>query len=141
MVVKNAKEAIEALREREYDLVVTDINMPRMNGFDLMKRIRRKDISLPILLVSGALLEPEEEKIIEESDVYLRKPFDMEELHKFIVRGLSLRVKMKKLVELVDDDKKMRKLIKGKIKLEKVVKEEENLALAQELLKEVYDVA
>src|SRR4051812_24550120 len=103
VVVKNAKEAIEALKDKEIDLVISDINMPRMDGFQLLKRVRKQDGSIPVLLVSGALLDKDEEVTAKEADGYLRKPFSVDELHAFISRGMERRDKMKQLAEMVSD--------------------------------------
>ncbi len=61
IVVKNAREAAQTLAEKQVDLVLCDIRMPRVNGFQLMRRVRRHDPSIPVLLISGALLTEEQE--------------------------------------------------------------------------------
>lgn len=124
IVVKNAKEAVETLREKEVDLVISDINMPRMDGFQLMKRVRKHDVSVPVLLISGALLNKEEEETIELADGYLRKPFTVDELHDFINNGMELREKLHQLSEYLTDKKHLRNLMCGKAKFEKVIKPE-----------------
>lgn len=54
-------EALEALRSGNFDLVVSDVQMPRMNGFDLTARIRaeRRTAEIPVVLVT-ALSSPED---------------------------------------------------------------------------------
>jgi CheY-like chemotaxis protein len=46
-------EAIEQFGSHKFDLVVTDYKMPRMDGLELIKRLRKQAPSLPIVLVSG----------------------------------------------------------------------------------------
>ena len=46
-------EAIEKLSAREFDMVVSDLKMPRMDGFGLAKHIRESFEKLPMLLVTG----------------------------------------------------------------------------------------
>jgi CheY-like chemotaxis protein len=122
IVVKNAKEAIDTLREKEIDLVLSDIRMPRMDGLQLMKRIRRHDPTIPVLLVSGALLTESQEQIAEvDADGYLRKPFNVDDLHDFINGGIAMREKYKIIAEKIVEKKFFRRLLKGKIKAEKVV--------------------
>ncbi|MGA2642797.1 MAG: response regulator [Spirochaetia bacterium] len=55
-------EAFATLRETEFDLVVSDVDMPRLNGFDLTARIRadRKVADLPVILVTA--LESREDR-------------------------------------------------------------------------------
>ena len=136
IVVKNAKEAIESLREKTIDLVITDINMPRMDGFQLLKRVRKHDNAIPVLLISGALLNENEETLVLDADGYLRKPFSVDQLHDFIDQGLAKREKLKELAEFLSDKKHLRNLVSGKVRLEKVVKKAE-IEKAQAILDEI----
>ena len=140
IVVKNAKEAIESLREKTIDLVISDINMPRIDGFQLMKRVRKHDTAIPVLLNSGALLNKDEEDLLNEADGYLRKPFNVDQLHDFINNGLLRREKMKQLASLVSDKKQLRNLLKGTVKIEKVIKKDQQDE-AKALLDEISQVA
>lgn len=49
----NGEEALEQFAEQKFDLVITDYKMPRMDGTDLIARLRRKTPDLPIILLSG----------------------------------------------------------------------------------------
>ena len=75
----NGAIALEKLKEKnDYDLVVTDINMPVMNGLELITAIREELKSdIPVIIMS-AHTEPEYIKSAEELGVknYLLKPFD-----------------------------------------------------------------
>ena len=48
----NAREALHQIREREVDLVILDLDMPGMNGIDLLKEIKRQDKDLSVLVLS-----------------------------------------------------------------------------------------
>ena len=136
IVVKNAKEAIETLREKEIDLVLTDIRMPRMDGIQLMKRIRKHDPAIPVMMISGAMLTDEQsESAANDADGYLRKPFSVDDLHDFIDKGMQLRDTYNELAEIMPDKKIMRDVLRGKVKLEKAVKENGSFEKAQDLLK------
>jgi two-component system NtrC family response regulator len=135
IVVKNAKEAIDTLREKEIDLVLSDIRMPRMDGLQLMKRVRKHDPAIPMLLISGALLEEDQVKTAEEeADGYLRKPFSVDDLHAFIDQGMQLREKYKKLSEFLQDKKVIRDILHGRAKVEKYIEDAANLKEASEIL-------
>ncbi len=45
----------EALQARPYDLLITDHEMPKLSGLDLVKRLRQEGATMPIILASGAL--------------------------------------------------------------------------------------
>ncbi len=63
----DGKEALTALKESNYDLLVSDIEMPRMNGFELTAAIRSDKLlrDLPVVLVTGLEKREDKEKGIE----------------------------------------------------------------------------
>lgn len=72
---------LQMAQKNEYDVIVSDIIMPQLNGIELCKKIRNDHITTPILLLS-ALYQPEDKVLGLESgaDDYLSKPFDLREL-------------------------------------------------------------
>lgn len=50
----SAEEALEALDRLSFDLVLTDLSMPRMDGFELLTRMRQRGDATPTLVISGA---------------------------------------------------------------------------------------
>ncbi|MEA3554944.1 MAG: response regulator [Campylobacterota bacterium] len=75
---ENGQVALEKFKEHnDFDLIVTDINMPIMNGLELIKNIREFNKEIPVIIMS-AHTEPEYIKSAEELgiDNYLLKPFD-----------------------------------------------------------------
>ncbi len=80
----NGKEALKMLLTDEYDLVISDMMMPEMDGLTLLKHIKdNTNISqIPvIMLTSKAEVEHKLEGLRMGADAYMAKPFDMEELH------------------------------------------------------------
>ncbi|MHC1749669.1 MAG: response regulator transcription factor [Cellulosilyticaceae bacterium] len=64
-----------------YDLIVLDIMLPRMNGIDVLKELRKEQISTPVLLLTAkADLSDKVEGLDSGADDYLTKPFATEEL-------------------------------------------------------------
>jgi len=65
-----------------YDLIILDINLPLMNGYELCKEIRKKNSKIPIIMLT-ALGSPDNKLIGFEAgaDDYVLKPFDFRELH------------------------------------------------------------
>jgi len=74
-------EAWETLAGRGVDLLITDINMPRMNGVELMRLVRQEHAELPIIVISG-FLEQAHLEMLEPFRVHatLFKPFKIPEL-------------------------------------------------------------
>lgn len=76
-------EALRQLPREHYDLIVTDINMPDINGLELVSFIRSNDAyrDIPLLIVSTEGSERDREKGLQlGADAYLVKPFDPDEL-------------------------------------------------------------
>jgi len=74
----NGIQALEMLRQNSYDVVITDAQMPGMNGFELCKEIRSRWPHMFIIGITGAL---EVTKFKEAgADVFFRKPFHLDEL-------------------------------------------------------------
>ncbi len=80
----NGKEGLKMLLTGKYDLVISDIMMPEMDGITMLKNIKgNSNISdIPvILLTSKAEVENRLEGLKRGADAFLAKPFNMEELH------------------------------------------------------------
>ncbi|HEU0252184.1 MAG TPA: response regulator transcription factor, partial [Pyrinomonadaceae bacterium] len=48
----NAREALNTIKEQQFDLVIADLDMPGMDGLDLLKEIKRQDQNLAVLVLS-----------------------------------------------------------------------------------------
>jgi YesN/AraC family two-component response regulator len=75
---ENGQEAFEKIQSKPYDLVVTDINMPIMNGLDLIEKIRNTLHShVPVYIMSAHTEQRYLDKAKElEVEQYIMKPFD-----------------------------------------------------------------
>jgi len=82
---ENGNQAISLIQQTRLDLVIADVNMPEMNGLELLKHIRANDNmkDLPVVLT---MLEPFEDLIANANRIgmndYLVKPFDVFTLSK-----------------------------------------------------------
>ena len=84
----SAREACDVLDEaRNIDLVLSDIRMPDVDGFDLLRVLRHRYRSLPVILMSGLPLTDED--IIPPGASILEKPFAMEELQRLVQQKLA----------------------------------------------------
>ena len=83
-VCSNGKEALKELLQNEYDLVVSDVMMPEMDGFTMLRMIKTNmNLShLPVvMLTSKDDVANRLEGLERGADAFLAKPFDMKELH------------------------------------------------------------
>lgn len=77
----NGEKALEVLYASTADLIVADIMMPEMDGYELTKSLRDANYIMPILMVTAKDTFPDKKKGFElGADDYLTKPVDMEEL-------------------------------------------------------------
>jgi len=82
-VVGNGREAVDAVRARDYDLVLMDIQMPEMDGFAATRAIRLlpRGRTLPIIALTAHALSGERERCLERGMTgYLAKPFKAHDL-------------------------------------------------------------
>lgn len=52
-VASNGKEALEVIQKGEIDVVVSDLNMPIMNGLELLKNVREAGLEIPFIVLTG----------------------------------------------------------------------------------------
>lgn len=98
--VNTAEEAIELLDKRDFNVIIVDISLPKMNGVELLKFVRQKYPALPVIVMSGgnASLRPEDFKGLGAIS-YLEKPFPLSDLIDSVKRALALHGPGKHLSE------------------------------------------
>ena len=77
----NGKEAIEKAVEESYDLILMDIRMPVMDGYEATRILRQKGVKTPIVALTASVAQDDERRYTEAGcDGYLAKPIDDKEL-------------------------------------------------------------
>ncbi len=77
VTVKDGDSAVKALSETSFDVVLSDIDMPKMSGIQLLERVREHDLDVPVLLITGAPTIESAIQAIEQGALrYLVKPVD-----------------------------------------------------------------
>ncbi len=90
-IVADGALAIEAFRRERYDVVVTDLIMPKLDGIALLRAIRETDLEVPVLLMTGAPDMPSAIAAIELGAFgYVPKPFEIDHLRSLIERAAKL---------------------------------------------------
>lgn len=86
------RKVVEKLRENDYDVLLTDIRMPDMDGFELLGLLRSSNIErarrIPVIALTAGV-EPEAEYLSGGFAGYVRKPFRMEELMAVVSRSVG----------------------------------------------------
>lgn len=91
-IVSNGIEALKKLQSESYDLLLSDVDMPLMNGYDLVSELKRLDIKIPMVCVTAFAISGDKEKLLMHGfDRYISKPIDMDEmksvLDPYLVKG------------------------------------------------------
>ncbi|MCH8960254.1 MAG: response regulator, partial [Bacteroidetes bacterium] len=76
---RSGEIALELARATEYDLILLDIGLPGMDGYEVLNRMRRAGVTTPVIIQSGLVLRKNEIKGLGVEDC-LAKPFGRQEL-------------------------------------------------------------
>ena len=86
IIASNGSDGLKQFKSNKPDLVITDINMPIMNGLEMSEKLRENNPTLPIVILSAF---SQKEYLLNAIDIsitkYLIKPFDPDELLEYIV--------------------------------------------------------
>jgi DNA-binding response OmpR family regulator len=78
---KNGREAITLFESENFDLIILDIMLPYINGFEVAERVRKAEPQMPILMLTAKTESADKVKGLEiGADDYLTKPFHLQEL-------------------------------------------------------------
>jgi two-component system OmpR family response regulator len=89
--VASGSEADAALSTQEFDLLILDLGLPRLHGFDVLKKLRSRGTATPVLILTAADSVEQRVKGLDlGADDYMAKPFSLQELEAR-VRALARR--------------------------------------------------
>ncbi|MBI5294895.1 MAG: response regulator [Chloroflexi bacterium] len=84
----NARTAYRKLLDREYALVITDYQMPEINGLQLVEVIKHTGMQVPIVILTSEGADSFVDKVIQAGAEILNKPITMEELEEVVKKYL-----------------------------------------------------
>jgi DNA-binding response OmpR family regulator len=80
-VATDGEKAVQSGREGKWDLILLDVMLPKMDGFDVCRELRRTGVATPIILLTARSQEAEKELGLDSgADDYVTKPFSLREL-------------------------------------------------------------
>lgn len=143
--VIEAKDGVEALNiigENEINLLITDYKMPKMDGFDLVLDVKKKNYDFPIIIITALTsLEKKKQMLRLGIDNYLYKPFFKEELVSVIERAIVYHktvVSSKKNFDLSSGDQS--EVFKAKIE-NKIYENVGNFNFSVEIMASEFDIS
>ena len=119
--------ALAALESRDFDLLVTDLKMPGVDGLEVLRRARKSSPELPVILITAHATVPTAVAALREGAFdYVQKPFDNEELRALVKRALEV-------TRLARENRYLRAELRTRYSLDAVVAESPRLREALEL--------
>ncbi|HOI88052.1 MAG TPA: response regulator, partial [Lentimicrobium sp.] len=86
-MVGDGAEAVEEIQNGSYDVVLMDIDMPVMNGWDATAEMRKRGIEVPVIALTAYSEESFRRKSFEVGmDYFLSKPYDKEQIYEAVMQ-------------------------------------------------------
>lgn len=94
-VANDGQQALDMLERKRYDMVLTDVHMPRLNGYQLVEQIRKDDAytdsHIPVIAITANALDEDKARCIEAGmDGHISKPIDINTLDAVFNKWLDL---------------------------------------------------
>jgi len=126
-------DAAKALARKSYDLVITDINMPGADGFELLRLIKKQNPDVVVIMITGyGTIESAVEAIRMGAYDYLTKPIIDDELRMVVQRALEQRC-------LVRQCRELRDRLEGRYALDSIVGHDYKMLRIYDLIEAVAD--
>ncbi len=128
-VACDGEEALKLLSERSYDLIISDIKMPKVDGLELLSRVKIKDPNALMLMITAhGSTELAVEAMKKGAYDFLTKPFKIDDVKLRIEKALENRV-------LVQENSRMRKELGEKFSFANIVGSSEAMTKVFDLIK------
>jgi YesN/AraC family two-component response regulator len=89
LTASDGTEALKRIEEDKFDLIITDIAMPGMNGLDLLSMIKSKHPETKVIIITAyGSDERKEQAISRGAEHYIEKPFDIYEIKNLVIELL-----------------------------------------------------
>ena len=95
-VASNGKKGLELFRSRKFDLVLTDLGMPEMSGWQVSKEIKKINDKTPVAVITGWVVDPKEPEMRESGvDFIINKPFQTDQLLRLVQDWIKIKDRSK----------------------------------------------
>jgi len=108
---QNGKEALDILEREPFDVIITDLRMPQMDGFQLLEHIKDTESPIPVIVITAyATIESAVEAMKKGAVDYITKPFDENQIVLAVEKAIGLS---KIIQENIDLKRRLDRLAKG----------------------------
>ena len=92
-IAEDGFKAVEKCQQDTFDLILMDMQMPNMNGYDATRELRKQGIQTPVIAVTANAMLGDEKKCIEAGcNGYISKPIDRAKLNEIVAQYLGAQV-------------------------------------------------
>lgn len=127
----DGREALELLRARSYDIVISDIRMPHMDGMKLLKILKKMQLSVPVVFITAfATVDSAVEAMKQGAVDYITKPFDEARIHLAVERTLNT-------ARILAENIRLREELKGISAVDEIVYVSDAMGRVMELARKV----
>ena len=128
---EDGAEAWRLFQEGRFDLVITDIRMPQLDGIELLRRVKERSPDIPVLVITAfGSIESAVDAMREGAIDYLPKPFEEQKLHLAVDRALAIR-------SILTENVNLRREMRSKYNLEHIVAESRPMRLVMDMVRQV----
>ncbi len=129
--VEDGQQAYDQLEKNRFDMLITDIKMPRMTGIQLLERIKQEEIPCPVIIITAfATIDSAVDAMRTGASDYITKPFDTEQILLAVERTLNVS-------KLLDENKVLKDRIRTIEQKKKIIYESEKMRQLLELASNV----
>ena len=114
-IARNGKEALEIIKKKDLDLIISDVMMPEMDGLELTRRVKSSPSynTLPIILLTAKTQEEDvKEGLQQGADEYLKKPFRLGDLKLRIDNIIENRRRMQQKISQMTEEEVVKTITK-----------------------------
>ncbi len=108
---ESGKNALQLLEQSPFDVIITDLRMPEMDGFELLERVKNSDTPLPVIVITAyATVESAVEAMKKGAVDYITKPFEESQILLAVEKAIGVS---KIIQENIDLKRKLKRLSKS----------------------------
>ena len=129
----SGRDAFELLEKKEFDLVITDIKMPDINGVDVLKKVKSLNLNTPVIMITAfASNETAMEALNQGVYDYISKPFNVDEMKIIVKRALEKK-------KLLDENAYLKTELEEKYRYSQILGKSEKIEKIFKLIDQVAD--
>lgn len=129
----SATRAVELMGNKDFDIIISDIKMPRMSGMELLSYVRKNRPDIPIVMITAyGTIKQAVEALKAGAMDYIVKPFDVEELKIIVAQGLEKK-------RLKEENLFLKKELKEKYDFENMIGKSKVMQEVYNLIEKVAD--